>query len=71
MRRPDHGCGVRWFGPEVDPATGTELGLLPDHAGCNALHAWDLGTAQAERIAHAGLLLLERVSPALHRNDAQ
>ena len=68
----DRGCKgrVAGLGSEVDPAARTKLGLLPDHAGGDAIDTRDLGTAQAERVAHAGLLLLKRISPALRRPNA-
>src|SRR5271168_3643596 len=52
------------LGPEVNPAARAEFGLLSDHAGGYPLHIRNLGTAQAERIAHAGLLLVGGVGPA-------
>lgn len=61
---------VAGLGSEVNPAAGTKLGLLPDHAGGDAIDTRDLGTAQAECVAHAGLLLLERIGPALRRPNA-
>src|ERR1700733_8978105 len=51
------------LGPEIDPATRAKLGLLPDHAGGGPLHVGNFRTAQAERIAHAGLLLFGGISP--------
>lgn len=49
--------------PEINSASGAELGLLPDHAGGRPLHVGNFRTAQAERIAHAGLLLFGGISP--------
>jgi hypothetical protein len=74
VRRSDAGRRgkgrVGGLGSEVNPASRTKLGLLPDHAGGNAIDTRDLGTAQAERVAHAGLLLLKRISPSLRRPNA-
>ena len=61
MRRP---AGLRRLRPELRPAAGAQLGLLADHAGLDAFDVRDFVAAQAERIAHAGLLLLVGVSPA-------
>jgi hypothetical protein len=61
---------VAGLGSEVDPAARTKLGLLPDHASGDAIDTRDLGAAQAECVAHAGLLLLKRISPALRRPNA-
>ncbi len=49
---------------EVNPAIRTELGLLPDHAGLDAVDIGNLLAAQPERVAGARLLLLAGVSPA-------
>ena len=49
---------------EIDPAARTEFSLAPHHASRNARHIRNLGTAQPERIAHAGLLLLHGVGPS-------
>jgi len=51
---------------EVNPAIRTELGLLPDHAGLDAIDIGNLLAAQPERVAGARLLLLAGVSPARH-----
>ena len=49
---------------EVNPAIRAELGLLPDHAGLDALDIGNLLAAQSERVASARLLLLAGVGPA-------
>ena len=50
------GLGIR---PELRPAGRRELGLFGDHAGGHAADIGNLGTAEPERVAGAGLLLLE------------
>lgn len=57
--------------PEVNPAARAELSLLSDHAGGHPLHVRNLRTAQAERIAHAGLLLVGGVGPPGRGPDRQ
>jgi hypothetical protein len=59
------------LGPEVNPAARAKLRLLSDHAGGYPLHVRNLRTAQAERIAHASLLLVGGVSPAGRGPDPQ
>lgn len=49
--------------PEVDPACRTEFGLPPGHAGPYPRDIGNFRTAQAERISHAGLLLLGGIGP--------
>lgn len=43
--------------PEIHPAAGTELGLLPDHARGDAVDVGNELAAKLHRIAHTGLLL--------------
>jgi len=64
-------AGLRRLGSELRPAAGAELGLLADHAGLDAFDVRDFGAAQAERIAHAGLLLLVGVSPTHSRREPE
>ena len=59
------------LGPEINPAARAEFGLLSDHAGGYPLHVRNLRTAQAERIAHAGRLLVGGVGPAGRGPDPQ
>jgi hypothetical protein len=49
---------------EVDPATITEFGLAPHHARRDPRDIRNFRTAQAERIAHARLLLRHGVGPS-------
>ena len=68
--RPDHGRPADWRGraglgiPEVHAARRRELVLLGDHAGSHAADVRNLGAAQPERIAGAGLLLFGRIGLA-------
>jgi len=60
-----------WLGPEERPAAGRELGFVPDHADGDAVDIRNFGTAQAKRVAAAGLLLLGGIGLAWrgpHRN---
>src|SRR5579859_5730710 len=59
------------LGPEINPASGTELGLFSHHAGGGPLHVGNFRTAEAERIAHAGLLLFGRIGPPRRRQQPQ
>jgi hypothetical protein len=54
------GRGLR-LGSEEGPAIGRELGLVPDHAGGDAIDVRNLGTAKTKRIAAASLLLFGRI----------
>src|SRR6478735_3494250 len=64
--RPDHNRLAGWLGrglaglgiwPEVHAAGRRELVLFGDHAGGHAADVRNLGAAQPERVAGAGLLL--------------
>ena len=68
VRRP---AGLRRLGSELRPAAGAELGLLADHAGLDAFDVRDFVAAEAEGIAHAGLLLLVGISPARSRREPE
>ena len=67
MRGPhcDRPC-VCWRGlsPEVNPTAITQFGLPPSHTRGDASDVGNLRTAQAERIARAGLLLLGGIGKA-------
>jgi hypothetical protein len=67
--RPDTerlSCRSLWLGPEERPAAGRELGFVPDHADGDAVDIRNFGTAQAKRVAAAGLLLLGGIGLAWH-----
>ena len=66
MSRPFGGGLLR---PEIGPAARAQFGLLSDHAGGHPLHVGNFRTAQAERIAHASLLLFSGISPSCRRQD--
>src|ERR1700732_4856453 len=57
----------RGIGSKVHPATRAELGLLPGHAGGDAVDIGNLRIAQPERVAGTGLLLLGGIGPARRR----
>jgi len=54
---------------ELSPACRRQLRSVLRHAGGDAIDTWDLGTAETKGVAHAGLLLLGRVSPGAHGYD--
>src|SRR5256885_8165439 len=64
-------CG-RGFGlPEMRAASRRELGLVPDHAGRDAIDIRNIRAAKPKRVSTAGLLLLVGVGSARrgpHRN---
>jgi hypothetical protein len=61
--RCDRGFGL----PEKRPASRRELGLVPDHAGRDAIDIRNVSAAKPKRVRAAGLLLLVGVGSACRR----